>query len=319
MIGLYPNCKNSSAWDSENQALYQECTNQIIRSNRLIQKSINSIELFSAYPNQEMTFQTELEQILEEIEVDPGTTNGLKIALAYIENKTMATSNQSMPCIEIEGCLERTREVLIGLQLIEWGIHGLGAASVGQFLAYHHHMLGSYFGDQDGNEWPHIPLRRGPTSLEEDFNQLLTRVTVKMSKELTKNVSLLDLPGFGSTVTTLKRGLKKQFLWPIKTSFALLQKNQNGDKRSTSASFKTLTEDWAHYMDHLKKENYAQFYTMAMRKNKHLNFTNHIQADKKTFLIAMAGNEIHLQQVYLCLDEIISRCRSWVGRIACRF
>ena len=294
MIDLYPNCKSSSAWDSENQALYQECTNQIIRSNRLIQKSITSIELFSAHPHKEMTFQTELEHVLEEIELDQGTTNGLEIALAYIENKTMSTPNQSMPCIEIEGCLERTREVLIGLQLIEWSIHGLGAVSVGQFLAYHHHMLGSYFGDQDGNEWPHIPLRRQPTPLEEDFNQLLTRATFKMSKEVTKNVSLLDLPGFASTVTTLKRGLKKQFVWPIKTNFALLQKNQKEDKRSTSASFKTLTEDWGDYMDHLTKENSAHFYTMSMKKNKHFNFTEYIQDDMKTFLITMAGNKIHL-------------------------
>merc|ERR1711974_4128 len=100
------------------------------------------------------------------------------------------------------------------LKMMSWGIHGLGAASAGVFLAYHHSMLGPYFGDIAGNEWPHTPLHKEPTSLEEDFNQLLTNITFLMSNQTLKNISILDLPAFGSSIVTLRKELKKQFHWP---------------------------------------------------------------------------------------------------------
>ena len=36
--------------------------------------------------------------------------------------------------------------------------------------------------DIDGNEWPHIPLHRQPTTLENDVNQLLTDITFSCIK-----------------------------------------------------------------------------------------------------------------------------------------
>merc|ERR1712208_3127 len=130
-------------------------------------------------------------------------------------------------------------------------MHGPGAAGAGVFLAYHHSMLGPYFGDIDGNEWPHIPLHKKPTSLEDDFNQLLTNITFVMSNGTLKNVSLLDLPAFGSSIVTLRKELKKQFLWPIKMNFALLKTNPSMNMTRIFMSYKTLTEDWANYMNQL--------------------------------------------------------------------
>ena len=170
--------------------------------------------------------------------------------------------------------------------MLEWG---LGDSSAGLFLAYHHEMLGSYFSDVDGNEWPHMPMHRKPTNLEDDFNQLLTNITFQMSNGILKNVSILDLPAFGSTIPTLKRGLKKQFIWPIKVNFALLKLNPEVNKTKISTSYKGLVEDWADYMHQLGKRDYFKYFTLQMKNNKYLNFTDVIKANMKTFLTTIAG------------------------------
>ena len=88
-------------------------------------------------------------------------------------------------------------QLIIRLKMMEWGLAG---STAGLFLAFHHNLLGSYFGDSDGNEWPHVPLHRNPTDLENEFNQVLTNIVLKMSNGALKNISLLDLPAFGSTI-----------------------------------------------------------------------------------------------------------------------
>jgi hypothetical protein len=174
--------------------------------------------------------------------------------------------------------------------MIEWGMHGLGGASAGLILAYHHDMLGPYFGDIAGNEWPHTPLHKPPKSLENDFHQLLANITFAMSNGTLENISLLDLPGFGSIIKTLKQGLKKQFIWPIKTSFTILKNNPATEMSNLLLSYKSLFEDWSGYMDHLDKNDYAKFYTPEMRNNTQLDFTHFIKSDMKTFLTLIAGD-----------------------------
>ena len=141
----------------------------------------------------------------------------------------------------------------------------------------------------DGNEWPHIPLHKDATPLEDNFNKLLTNIVFKMSNETLRNVSLLDLPAFGSTIGTLKKGLKKQFIWPIKMNFAILKTNPAINKTAISASYKTLTEDWGDYMYQLENKDYANYFTKEMEKNEFFNFTSFIHADMKTFLTVTAG------------------------------
>ena len=128
-----------------------------------------------------------------------------------------------------------------------------------------------------------------PTSLEDDFNQLLTNITFEMSNGTLKNISMLDLPAFGSTIGTLKKGLKKQFIWPIKMNFALVKTNPAIDSSSILMSYKTLFEDWGNHMAGVNK-NDARHFTPEMKNNMHLNFTRFIRADMKTFLSAIAGN-----------------------------
>ena len=188
--------------------------------------------------------------------------------------------------------LEDIREVVIRLKMIEWGIHGLGGASAGLFLAYHHLKLGPYFGDVDGNEWPYIPLHKEPTNLEYNFNQLLSNITFAMSNETLNNISILDLPAFGSTIGTLKTGLKEQFVWPTKLNFASLEINPSAqEKRNIPMVYKSLTEDWAEHMRQVYKKDYVSSFTSDMEKNVQLNFTSFIQSNMAAFLTAIAGNK----------------------------
>ena len=104
IMAHYPRCKNLSAWNQAYIEEYQECTNQISRSNSLILKNMWDIENFLMNRKAVMSIQVELEQILEGIALDPNTANGLKHVIDYI-NTVSSTSTQSLACsgFQIEG------------------------------------------------------------------------------------------------------------------------------------------------------------------------------------------------------------------------
>ena len=143
----------------------------------MIQKDIGAIEQFSVQRNSSMSVQDELMKNLEGIDLDLTGTKSLEHSINYIKMMSTNFPPLILSRPQIEGCLEQTREVVIHLKMIQWGIYGLGTFTSGQFLANHHHMLGPYFGDSYGNEWPKIPLHKEPKKLENDFNQLLTDIT----------------------------------------------------------------------------------------------------------------------------------------------
>ena len=198
--------------------------------------------------------------------------------------------SESQVCIE-RHCLEVTREVVIRLKMIEWGLFGLGSASTGLYVAEYFLKLGPYFGDLGGSNWPNIPFHMKQTSLEEEFNELLTNMAFVISEGTLRNVSLLDLPAFGSSVATLRKDLKKQFNWPIETNNAILTKNPGLNLTKAFAEYKNLVEDWGHHMKHLGKNSDKTYFTLEMKNNKYLNFTRFINTNMETFLIAISGNK----------------------------
>ena len=175
------------------------------------------------------------------------------------------------------------------LKMIQWGLYGLDEVSTGLFVANHFTMLGTYFGDLGGTNWPHVPLHKKPTTLEKDFNQLLTDITFVMSNKTLNNVSILDLPAFGSSVGTLRKDLKKHFNWPVETNHAILMNNLAMNLTHMFTEYKTLVEDWGQHMAKLGKKGDVSRLTQEMKSNKILNFTNVIDVNMKTFLIALSG------------------------------
>ena len=110
-----------------------------------------------------------------------------------------------------------------------------------------------------------------------------------MSNESLKNVSILDLPAFGTAIGTLRKHLKKQYDWPIETNFAVRRTNPDANFEDIFMSHKTLVEDWAEYMEHQDKKDSEKYFTVEMKNNTHLNFTRFIKADMKTYLLTVAG------------------------------
>ena len=112
MMSLYENCSDSLAWNSTNIKRYQDCTKQISQSNSMIQNSLSDIESFATNPNSNTSIQIVLDEVVEDVELDPSGANLLEHTINYIRNVSLMSS-EAVSCLDIEGCLEKTRELVI--------------------------------------------------------------------------------------------------------------------------------------------------------------------------------------------------------------
>ena len=285
---MYSTCDSNDAWDPSNVEIHQKCTKEISNSSPEINNNIKAIESYSVNRNGTTSILAEFNQILSDVKFERNPSKAFYQVIHFIRNEFMPLT-QTLSCFEIEGCLETKMEVVMRLKMIQWGLYGLDEVSTGLFVANHFTMLGPYFGDLGGTNWPHVPLHKEPTTLEKDFNQLLTDITFVMSNETLNNVSILDLPAFGSSVGTLRKDLKKHFNWPVETNHAILTNNSTLNLTHMFTEYKTLVEDWGQHMAKLGKKGDVSHFTQEMKSNTILNFTNVIDANMKTFLIALSG------------------------------
>ena len=144
-------------------------------------------------------------------------------------------------------CHETTRRILLQLMMIKWGLFGLGDGTAGTFLANHYSILGPYFGNTNGNDWPHSPFVNEPTPLELDFNEKMMKITEMMSNGTLENVSILDLPAFGSSVARLDKHHRMMSNWPTEVNFEILKHNEE-DRLVLLTEYKNLLDDWENYM-----------------------------------------------------------------------
>ena len=85
--------------------------------------------------------------------------------------------------------------------VLGWGIFGISQSPAGMFLAFHHSILGPYFGDDEGIlQWPHNPLNNTPSALEVTFNDKMMEITEKFTKGKIQGLSWLDFPGIGNSI-----------------------------------------------------------------------------------------------------------------------
>ena len=189
-------------------------------------------------------------------------------------------------------CFEIMRKVVMQLKLTDLGIHGLVDGAAGTFVAAHHSTLGPYYGDVGGHNWPHSSFVKQPSQSEIAFNLKMVQIIETMSNGKIKNVSLLDLPAFGSTVPWLEKNHRRLSNWPIEVNFEIL-KEIDGNPLALFEEFKTLLDDWKNYLTMVFKNNPDAKFTRTMEKNKFFNFTRHIHADMKTFLVATHGSQLN--------------------------
>ena len=161
--------------------------------------------------------------------------------------------------------------------------------TAGTFLANHYATLGPYFGDKNGNDWPHSPFVNEPTQLELDFNEKMMKITEIMSNGTLEDVSILDLPAFGSSVARFDKHHRIMSNWPTEVNFEIFKHNQK-DRLVLLTEYKDLLEDWENYMIKIFRNDSHASFTPLMEKNELFDFTRYIKADMKTFLLAMHGS-----------------------------
>ena len=147
--GMHLSCDNNDAWDQAMVEKHHNCTIEIIESSREIGYNIKAIELYAINYSGTKSIEAEFNKVLEDVEFEPNPSKAFNQAIKFITDAFVPTSKIST-CFKIDGCLERIREVVIRLKMIQWGLYGLGQVPAGLFLANHNFMLGPYFGDLGG-------------------------------------------------------------------------------------------------------------------------------------------------------------------------
>jgi hypothetical protein len=294
----YGNCRPMNAWNEKSQN-FARCTEQLKSISRL-GDTFEDIEKFAAgNMNSAMPIEAQISHLT--INSKDRKYQGLETALRKL--KAMSESiTTAIACSEIPGCQEKVRRTILQLLMMEWGIFELGHLAAGLFLANHYSYIGPYFGSTDGPNWPHTPLSKEPSLQESYLHKEMMRVTEVLSKGKLKNISILDLPAFGSKIAHLEWQHKRISNWPSEVSFSILDAIQpttlnpstnNQTKvplQTVFENYKILIDHWKSYMQKIFMKDSRATFSPEMENNYLFDFTKYIREDIKTFLIAHHGS-----------------------------
>ena len=165
------------------------------------------------------------------------------------------------------------RDIIVQLKMIQCGYFGPAEATAGAYIASHRKNLGSYFENSLNNEWPYQPLHRKPNELETQFNEYLMKMTEELSNGTLKNISILDLPSFGSHISGsyLDKEQTSESNWPNELNFAIYNQYKNDtltpifvSNISRSCLFHNLSATincWSHQAWNESDEEHIKMYT----------------------------------------------------------
>ena len=299
-------CSSSEAWESKDETVdeHYSCTIGIAASDPLISPIMNEIEEISKLD------QITLDQLEDEIWLifesmtsiqQKNESMHLEQTITKIEelHKRNERNIPSIFCSLNLNCAKAFRKIVFQLKLIQLGYHGSSEATAGLYLAHHREKFGKYYINSMKNRWPHYPLSYRPSHEENVLNEYMIKITEALSYftngrrhknyEL-KNISILDLPAFGSKLSYLSKTHTNSPNWPMEVNFAILNKYKyNSTKLSTAfRTYKELIQIWASYMDYILEDKTQQRREIppditAIPLNP-FNFTKSIQDNTFTFL-----------------------------------
>ena len=110
-----------------------------------------------------------------------------------------------------------------------------------------------------------------------------------------KNISILDLPAFGSTISRLDKTFGKDIDWQTQANFEIL-KNVKNNPLPMFEAYKLLIDGWKNYILMVYENESKAKFTIAMERNKFFNFTRHINTDIKTFLEVTIGSQLNARR-----------------------
>ena len=293
MKSTYSSCNSSGAWDEKKRKQFKRCTEDISSSlgleiNELTLEKLEKFAANNLMPT--VPVEVQIGQHMTDVILTPFGYNELGSTLTFIRRKSESLPTPNSPCSELTGCGSLTRKILLQLKTIEWKILGLGDGTAGMFLANHYPNIGPYFGDKNGHDWPHSPLNQKPKHLELKLHEMMMKITEKLSNGTLQNVSIIDLPAFGSYIPHFEKGYKALSNWPTEVNFEIYKKNRRVDALTLFTEYKNLLEDWQKYMIKIYKKEPQENFTSLMENNKAFDFTNHIRTDMTMFLKVMHGS-----------------------------
>ena len=144
-------------------------------------------------------------------------------------------------------------------------------------------------------EWPYKPFNQDNSDeLTLVLNQYLMSMTYELSNAKVKNVSLLDLPAFGSMFGSFTGSCLFSSSWSIQQNMAIYNELMRRNHYTWSGYFfikleqkcKVLRELWEEYMRNPKANDFPP----KIKSNKYFNFTAYIKDDMTTFLTAYSAS-----------------------------
>ena len=277
----YPFCGTSSAWDVSNSILFENCTKEIGTSEPLIIPILDDIEKVA---NSNQYTENDLWLLLEDIETGKETgiaSTKLEIVINAIKE---ISANFTSTSLCQKDCLMKKRKIVVQMKMIKWGYYGPAEAPAGLYIGFHRKDIGPFFSSSLKSRWPYYPLNQAPTDLEIVLNQYLVKLTEELSNGKLKGISILDLPAFGSPITSLDNLQNDEDTWTNEVNYAIYS-NYNKTMSKTFNLLKEQSYYWSQYMDNTNKNDSDQQlkFPPTNRENP-LNFSQHINEDFQTFL-----------------------------------
>ena len=197
-----------------------------------------------------------------------------------------------MECAAKPNCTKLLRRYVMQVVMLGWGIFGISQSPAGMFLAFHHSLLGPYFGDDGGHTWPHNPFNNTPTELEETFNDKMVEITDKFTKGKLKELSFLEFAGIGNSVPDFDRNQTQITTWQNQLNFAIYEAmiDNGNNTRNLFITYKKLNEEWNAYVKDSRDDEIEAEYNLEWNNNPYFNFSNYIREDMKSFLQVVHGS-----------------------------
>ena len=144
-------------------------------------------------------------------------------------------------------------------------------------------------------DWPLQPFHQDNSDeLTLLFNQYLMSMTYELSNAKIKNVSLLDLPAFGSRFGSFKTSCSFSASWSNQQNMAIYNQLMSSNNFTWSEDWSNdlffechlLMIYWQEYMRNPKMNNFPP----TIKSNNYFNFTSYIKDDLPTFLTAYSSS-----------------------------
>ena len=247
--------------------------------------------------------ETKVDTLLEEVwekfgtflDPDPFNSEVTKKSLMknHLSKEILETENE---CLQNETCWSNVEKMSRSITAL------LAMANqpeyFGNYLGYHVHRLfrkESYIQpipNQPYLDWPIRPFWESkPDNQELVFDEILRNMTLALSAGKLQNVSLLDLPGFGSTVDSFETP-NCQLPWSVQHNIPIYNSLMSSNNNTWSNGFTwdiykeciALKNLWTVYMNDSKTSDFPP----KIQNNTLFNFNKHIKEDMSTFLAAYA-------------------------------